>query len=496
MQTLEILILSLLFCGTLPIILPRVKAIRINAVGTVSILLLILLYTQVNLNYFTSFVFGNFTQAMGIEHGFDSISFFMLSLIAGIGMFTSYSTLRHIESIYTKYTSCFVTIAIASSLILSISRDIFNFYIFFELCNICFYLILSSTPNVQKKKFVLEYLLLGGVASVFIVLAIEIIYVVFGSLNVTTIQLNPIVLAGNHLTLMKISTLFLIVSAFIKLGIFPFNIWVKKIYTTVPNFFLPFYGSIASSLMLYLVIFFLYRVIGSYDIILFTSKIITPFCLATVVIFSIIAIKEKDLRTIFAYSTLAQSAYVLVAITTPNVSAISGGILHIVHNIVCKFGLFVIICQVYHTAKTYNISTISHIAKNKIMAICFCILCAGLIGLPLTSGFVTKFYMIQGLIEEKRFAVVGFFIVGSILSIVYFWKIIQQIYFTKQHSHSKTSSHAPQASINTQVAIKFSTTSEVAVIISAVICVFFGIFTHFTLAKSQILATIFLQNLS
>ncbi len=484
MQTLEILILLLLFCGTLPIILPRVKAIRVNALGTVLILLAIFIYTQININYFTNFVFGDFTQSMGIEHGFDTISLFLISIIAPIGMFTSYSTLRHIESIYTKYTSCFVTIAIASSLILSISRDIFNFYIFFELCNICCYLILSSTPNIQRKKFVLEYLLLGGISSVFIVLAIEIIYVIFGSLNITTIQLNPIILTGNHLILMKISTLFLIISAFIKLGIFPFNVWVKKIYTTVPNFFLPFYGAVASSLMLYLMIFFLYRVIGSYDILLFTSKIITPFCLATVVIFSIMTLREKDLRTIFAYSTLAQSSYVLIAITTPNVSAISGGILHIIHNMVCKFGIFVIICQIYHTAKSYNIATISHIASNKVITICFCILSAGLIGLPLTSGFITKFYMLQGLIEEKRFAVLGFFVFGAILSIVYFWRIIQNIFFAKvKHSTS-------------QVAIVFSTASEVTVIISTTICIVFGIFTHFTLAKSQILATIFLQNLS
>lgn len=92
--------------------------------------------------------------------------------------------------------------------------------------------------------------------------------------------------------------------------------------------------------------------------------------------------------------------------------------------------------------------------------------------------------MLQGLIEEKRFAVVGFFVFGAILSIVYFWRIIQNIFFAKvKHSTS-------------QVAIVFSTASEVTVIISTTICIVFGIFTHFTLAKSQILATIFLQNLS
>src|SRR5574343_364059 len=132
MQTLEILILFLLFCGTLPIILPRTKAIHINTVCTISILFLIFLYTQINLNYFTSFGFGNFLPSMGIEHAFDAMSFFLISLIAPIGIYTSYSTLRHIESVHTKYISCFITIAVASSLILSVSKDIFNFYVFFE----------------------------------------------------------------------------------------------------------------------------------------------------------------------------------------------------------------------------------------------------------------------------------------------------------------------------------------------------------------------------
>lgn len=486
MHTLEILILFLLFCGTLPIILPRTKAIHINTVCTISILTLILLYTQINLNYFTSFVFGNFLPSMGIEHAFDGMSFFLISLIAPIGMYTSYSTLRHIESVHTKYISCFITIAIASSLILSVSRDIFNFYVFFELCNICFYLIFANTQNLQKKKFVLEYLLLGGIASVFIVLTIEIIYVIFGNLNVATIQLAEIILTGKHLILMKIATIFLIIAAFIKLGIFPFNVWVRKIYTTIPNFFLPFYGAVASSLMLYFVIFLFYYVIRSFDIISFTSKIITPFCLATIGIFSILALKEKDMRTIFAYSTLSQSAYILLAITTPNVAAISGGILHIIHNIICKFGLFVIICQLYNTAKSYNTSTIHHLASNKVIALCFCVLSAGLIGLPLTSGFITKFYMFQGLIEEKRFIVVGFFLFGTILSILYFWKIIQQIFFIKPQNLTNQNNNIAQ----------FSTVSEVAIILSATLCIFFGIFTNFTLAKSQTLATIFLQNLS
>jgi NADH:ubiquinone oxidoreductase subunit 2 (subunit N) len=94
--------------------------------------------------------------------------------------------------------------------------------------------------------------------------------------------------------------------------------------------------------------------------------------------------------------------------------------------------------------------------------------------------------MFQGLIEEKRFIVVGFFLLGTILSILYFWKIIQQIFFIKPQNLTNQNNNITQ----------FSTVSEVAIIFSATLCIFFGIFTNFTLAKSQTLATIFLQNLS
>ena len=477
MKVFEVLILLLLFCGTLPILLHKVKAIYATAVLVVAILALIFIHTQINIENFTSFVFGNFSPSIGIEHKPDTISYFLVTIIAFCGMYTSYSLLRRIESVYTKYIACFVTIAIASSLIISITKDIFNFYVFFELCNICFYLIFANTADVQRKKYILEYVLLSGIASVFLVLAIEIIYVTFGTLNVVT--LKSIAMTGNHLILMKIATLFMVITVFIKLGIFPFNVWVKKIYTTCPNFFLPFYATIAPSLMLYLVIFFEYYVIKSYDIILFTSKIVTPFCLATILIFSFLAIKEKDLRTIFAYSTLVQVSYALICLTTPNVSAINGGILHIVHNAICKFGLFVIICQLYISHKSYNISILHGLFSNKTIALCFCILCASLIGFPLTSGFVSKFYMFQGLIEEKRFISLGVFVIGAVFSIVYFWRIIQPIFFEKAHN-----------------SVKIDTMNQVTVVIITMASIVFGIFTKITLAKSQTIVTMFLQNLS
>ena len=143
-----------------------------------------------------------------------------------------FTTLNESHTVRTKYTIGFLSIAIVSALIITITKDVFNFYILFELLNICICLIFANTHINSNKKNTLEYLLLGGVAAVFLVLAIEIIYIIFGSLNITAISHYGKIITANEIVLLKIATMFIILTSFLKLGVFPFTTWVRKIYTT------------------------------------------------------------------------------------------------------------------------------------------------------------------------------------------------------------------------------------------------------------------------
>jgi formate hydrogenlyase subunit 3/multisubunit Na+/H+ antiporter MnhD subunit len=479
MNIIEILILILLGFGLIALISTSSSTLKIINAISVVLLACMFVHIQTNAN-FTSFVFGNFPNSIGIEHFIDTTSYILISLLIPIGTYTLYSLTQEQHSgDVIKYFTLFTTVAICSSIVVIITNDIFNFYVFLELLTICIYLIFSNTTDIQKKKNTLEYLLLGGTSSIFIVLAIEIVYIIYGSLNVAVIFNKSLVIEKNQFILLKISIIFLVVASFIKLAIFPLTSWVRKIYTACPNFFLPFYGSIiGSGISLYMVIFFLYKVIHSYQLLLFASNIITPFCIAGILIFSLMSIKEKDLRVLLGYSTLAQVGYIYICITTPNINAITGGVLHIIHNIIVKFGMFVILTQIYNTHKTYLLESINGLGQNIFIGIAFCIFSASLIGIPGTSGFISKFYMFQGLIEEKRFVVLLAFIAGSVLNIVYLWRVISPMYFLPVSSKTK-----------------FTKTSIVVIIITMASTILFGIFTNFTLAKSQKIATEFLQSL-
>ncbi len=479
MLAVEIAILVVITCGMCSFAVQSLNVLRVfifAAVLSICTIVIGLFYFQHG-----SFVFGEFHRSIGIEHGIDDISLMIALFVCVCGAYTLLFTAMHEpRTVRTKYMVGFLSIAIASALIVTITKDIFNFYIFFELLNICICLLFANTHINSNKKHTLEYLLLGGVAAVFLVLAIEIIYIIFGSLNVTMIVESGRVLNVNEMILFKIATVFIVLASFLKLGVFPFTTWVRRIYTVCPNNILTFYGCVASTVSVYLVIFFLYKVLHSYELIQFASRIITPFCLAGVVIFSLAAVREKDIRVIMGYSTLAQVGYIYACFVIPNVNTLTGGVLHLMHNVIAKFGMFVIIGAVYLRSKSYHIAAMSGLGRNVPLGIAFCVLAASLVGIPGTSGFVSKFYMFQGLVEEGNFITIAIFVAGSVINIVYMWNIISLMYF-------------PHGEEKKDISIaKFPCVIACGV---AMVIVLFGFATNFTLAKSRSIATEFLQRI-
>jgi NADH:ubiquinone oxidoreductase subunit 2 (subunit N) len=91
---------------------------------------------------------------------------------------------------------------------------------------------------------------------------------------------------------------------------------------------------------------------------------------------------------------------------------------------------------------------------------------------------VSKYYMLAGLLEEKKFFVFCVFILGTLLNILYFWQIIGAMYFEK-----------PTFKVQT------SAITKSAIILAAVLCIVFGIFQNYTLGSAQFIATEILSNL-
>ena len=154
----------------------------------------------------------------------------------------------------------------------------------------------------------------------------------------------------------------------------------------------------------------------------------------TVILASLIALRLDYLKKRLAYSTVSQLSYVVLAaaILTP-ISAI-GAALHIAAHAVAKITLFFAAGSIYTASHKTEISELDGIGwKMPWTMTSFAIGALSMIGVPLTAGFLGKWFMLQGAMQTHQWFVVGVIIVSTILNAAYFLPIVFRAFFNEPH---------------------------------------------------------------
>jgi len=157
----------------------------------------------------------------------------------------------------------------------------------------------------------------------------------------------------------------------------------------------------------------------------------------TVIMASIFALKQDNLKLRLAYSTISQLSYVVMAAGMFNYKAIIGGSFHIAAHAFAKITLFFAAGAIYTASKKKNISELNGIGKRMpITCSCFAIGALSMIGLPPTAGLISKFYLMQGAHERSEYFVAEL-IISTVLNAMYFLPIIFAMFFEKENIAAK-----------------------------------------------------------
>jgi multicomponent Na+:H+ antiporter subunit D len=145
------------------------------------------------------------------------------------------------------------------------------------------------------------------------------------------------------------------------------------------------------------------------------------------------AITQTNLKRMLAYSSVGQIGYIVLGASMNNPIAMTGGIVHILNHALVKGALFMIAgCIVYKTGAE-DISGLRGMGKKMpfTMAL-FTIAGISMMGFPLTVGFISKWYISIGILNAGMGYLVPVIIISSLLTAVYFWRIIVSIYFSEE----------------------------------------------------------------
>lgn len=355
---------------------------------------------------------------LGISFVLNAVTlFFVVLFILLMTLFSLYYLIHRKTDAYKDETKFFILLnmLLASSIGLVLSSDIFNIYVFFEIAGISAYILSAYKKTPSALEAGLKYLLTGAVASVFLVFAITLIYINIGSLNLAVIAQSFETLPYN--IKLFISLLLLIGFGF-KVEIFPLNFWVVDVYQGSSTLVNALFSSIVVKAYLFVFFHILYLFLPSGEFSLF----LVYLGAVSMLIAEIVALRQNNLKRLFAYSSLGQVALLFTAFALQNANAIQAALFIVFSHSVAKFIIFLALTFIEKEHKSMHIDTLKALNSSFLRAIML-IAMLTLLGIPLFAGFIGKFLALKSFAVEGMFSILVIIIIASLIEAVYYFKL-------------------------------------------------------------------------
>jgi NADH-quinone oxidoreductase subunit L/multicomponent Na+:H+ antiporter subunit D len=153
---------------------------------------------------------------------------------------------------------------------------------------------------------------------------------------------------------------------------------------------------------------------------------------------SVIALRKDNLKRRLAYSTISQLSYIVLGLGVLSGEAVVGGLLHIPAHAFMKLTLFFCAGAIHVETHTDDISEMAGIGRRMPLTMAaFAVASAGMAGIPLLAGFVSKWYLLIGSVEAGQAVFALALLASGMLNIAYFWPIVYQAFFERPESHDE-----------------------------------------------------------
>jgi multicomponent Na+:H+ antiporter subunit D len=381
-----------------------------------------------------SYALGGWPPPVGIEYRVDELSSFVLLLVSGVAaLVMAYARESlEVEIPYDRYSLFHVMylLSLAGLLGITVTGDLFNVFVFLEISALSGYVLISLGQDRRALTAAYQYLVIGTIGATFILIGIGLLYMMTGTLNMADMarRLNPVEETRTVLTAFG----FLTIGVGIKMAMFPFHQWLPNAYTFAPSVVTGYMASTATKVAVYVMLRLSLTIFG-YDFSfgeMPLTLLLMPFALVAMFSASFVAIFQQNVKRMLAYSSVAQIGYMLLGISLASVAGLTGGIVHLLNHALMKAVLFCAISAVVVRVGSSHIDDLRGLAREMPLTFAaFVVGGLGLIGVPLTGGFISKWYLVKAALAEGSWLIAGMILASSLLALVYVWRVVEVAYF-------------------------------------------------------------------
>lgn len=326
-----------------------------------------------------------------------------VTLIFVVTGFFSFAYMAHERNERRYYSYYLITFGVLIGL--DFSGNLVTMYMFYELMTIVSVPLVLHNGSREAVMAGLKYLLYSFCGAYMALFGIYYLYKYSDTLNFVaggSLRLDEIVQSGNE-QLMLVVALLMILGFGVKAGLFPMHAWLSTAHPVAPAPASAFLSGIIVKGGVLAIIRTVYYCIGS-DFLRGTwvQAVWLTLAIITIIMGSALAYKERLLKKRFAYSTISNLSYILLGLAFLNNTAFTGSLLHVVFHAVIKTALFMFAGAVIFTTGKTRVNDLAGLGrKMPKLFTAYTIAALGLIGIPPTSGIVSKWYLAVGGLESN-----------------------------------------------------------------------------------------------
>ncbi|MEP0707212.1 MAG: monovalent cation/H+ antiporter subunit D family protein [Parvibaculum sp.] len=406
-----------------------------TAVSWLTFLVALSLFAKTFGGTIISYEMGGWAPPIGIEYRVDVLNAFVLMIVSGMAAIVLPYARRSVAAeIPAERQSFFYTaflLCLTGLLGVTITGDAFNVFVFLEISSLSTYALVASGSWRNKRALTAayNYLIMGTVGATFFVIGIGMLYMVTGTLNMADLAVR--IAAHGDSSTVHMGFVFILIGIGLKLAMFPLHLWLPNAYSFAPSAVTAFLAATATKVAVYVMLRFMFTVFGfDYEFQAATLEmVVLPLAILAMFAASLVAIFQDDLKRMLAYSSVAQIGYILLGLAFLTDTGLTATIIHLFNHAVTKGALFMVAGCYVLMAGTSSISGLRGVGRDMPWTTAaFVVAGFSLIGLPLTVGFISKWYLVQAALELGWWPVALLIMASSLLAIVYVWRVVETAY--------------------------------------------------------------------
>ena len=391
---------------------------------------------------------GGWEPPWGIEYRIDKLNAFLLLIVTSISTVVLLAAHASVEKEIPphRHTLFYVLYLLSLAGLLGVvaTGDAFNVFVFLEISSLAAYSLIALGEDRRALWASYQYLIMGTIGATFILIGIGLMYQMTGTLNMEDLSRRLPEVAQTRTVFAAFA--FIIVGVCLKVALFPLHRWLPNAYAYAPSIVTAFLAATSTKVAVYLLIRFTFSIFGiSFS---FTTvplqTIFVILGLLGIFVASTTAIFQKNVKHLFAYSSVAQIGYMIVGYSISTTTGVMATLLHLFNHALMKSALFLALGAVMYRIGSVQLTQFQGLGRQ--MPYTMGAIVAGglsLIGVPLTVGFVSKWYLVLAALENGWWPVAVLVLLGSLLAIIYVWRIVEIAYFNEPPPDRPSVEEAP-----------------------------------------------------